>query len=257
MIPIKTEKEIEILKVSGQILAQVMSKVIKSVRPGVKTKDLDQLAERLIIANKARPSFKMVPNYFWTTCININDGLVHGIPGDYQVGKGDLVTIDLGVYYRGFHTDMARTFQVQVDNEKRIAKRGEKAEFIEIGKSALRKAIATARPGNRVGHISQAIQETIEGVSYRCSRNFTGHGVGRSLHEEPRIPCVLDREIKNTPQLKSGMVLAIEVIYTQGKPEVVISDDGWTVTTVDGQLGGLFENTVAVTKAGPKVLTMI
>lgn len=255
MIPIKTGKEIEVLKKSGQILAQVMSEVIKNVQPGIRTNDLDRQAERLIIANKAKPSFKMVPNYFWTTCININDGLVHGIPGDYQIKAGDLVTIDLGVYYQDFHTDMARTFRVA--KGKWQMANGEVEKFLETGQLALKKAIAVAQPGNHLGQISKEIQETIERVGYNCSRKFTGHGIGKDLHEEPKIPCVLDEKAKNTPKLKPGMVLAIEVIYTQGKPEVVISNDGWTVTTADGQLGGLFEDTVLVSKAGPSVLTVI
>lgn len=250
MISIKTKKEIEIMREGGWILAKIMAEIIEKVQPGVKTKDLDKLAERLVILNKAEPSFKMVKNYQYATCININEGLVHGIPGDYRIKSGDVVTVDLGVYYKGFHTDMARTFQVRIQNDER-------ERFLEVGRLALKKATQAAQPGNRVGHISQVIQEMIEKTGYSCSRKFTGHGIGKNLHEEPSIPCFLKKPILETSRLKDGMVLAIEVIYAQGRSEVKIDKDGWTSKTVDGQLGGLFEDTVAICKAGPSVLTMI
>lgn len=249
MIPIKSKKEIEIMKEGGRILARVMAGVIKNTKPGVKTKDLDKLAERLIIENKAKPSFKMVKGYNFTSCININDGLVHGIPGEYKIKNGDVVTIDLGVYYKGFHTDMARTLRVR--NQKSIER------FLRVGRLALKNATAVAKSGNHLGHISQAIQETLGKAGYSPSRKFTGHGIGKKLHEDPRIPCFLEKRIEETPRLKEGMVLAIEVIYAQGKPGVKIAKDGWTAKTIDGNLGGLFENTVAITKAGPIILTML
>lgn len=251
MIPIKSKKEIERIKEGGRILAKVMAEVVKNVRPGIKTIDLDKLAEGLIIKNKAKPSFKMVKGYQWASCININDGLVHGLPGQYKIKSGDLVTVDLGVYYQGFHTDMARTLRVRNQISEEIER------FLETGKLALNKAVAVARSGNYVGHISWAIQETTEAAGYSCSRKFSGHGIGKKLHEEPKIPCFLKGKIEETPRLKEGMVLAIEVIYTQGKPRVKILKDGWTAKTVDGQLGGLFEDTVALTKDRPRVLTMV
>jgi len=257
MISIKNKKEIEIMKEGGRILAKVMAEVIGNTKPGVKTKELDSLAEELIVKNKAKPSFKMVKDYHWASCININDGLVHGIPGAYRIKLWDMVTIDLGVYYQGFHTDMARILWVRTQSAKRKAKSENVERFLETGKLALKNAILVAKPGNYLGHISRAIQETIEKAGYSCSRRFTGHGIGKKLHEEPRIPCFLEGRIEETPRLKEGMVLAIEVIYTEGNPEVKIAEDGWTAKTVDGKLGGLFENTVAITKARPRVLTMI
>lgn len=277
MIPIKSKKEIKIMRMGGRILARVMAEVIKKTKPGVKTKDLDQLAERLITENEAGPSFKKVPGYHWASCINVNDGLVHGIPGNYRIKSGDVVTIDLGVYYQGFHTDMARTFWVAANSSpagdtskvsedftlevKEAGSLGGHSlkvnKFLKTGKLALKKAIDAAKPGNYLGHISRVIQETIEKAGYSCSRKFTGHGVGEKLHEEPKILCFLEGKIKETPILKTGMVLAIEVIYTEGGSEVKVAKDGWTVRTVDGKLGGLFEDTVAITKAGPRVLTMV
>ncbi len=252
MIPIKTEKEIAIMKKGGRILARVMAIVIENTQPGIKTKALDALAEKLIIKNGAKPSFKMVKGYNFTSCININDGLVHGIPGEYKIKTGDVVTIDLGAFYKGFHSDMARTFQVAPNSSTPSVNR-----FLKIGRLALKKAIATTHPGNHIGHISKAIQEVIEGAGYSCSRKFTGHGIGEKLHEKPKIPCFLEEKTKNTPRLKPGMVLAIEVIYSQGRPEIKLAKDGWTAKTIDGKLGGLFENTVAITEAGSIVLTVI
>lgn len=281
MIPLKTKKEIQIMEKGGQILARVMATVMTAARPGVKTKTLDVLAEKLIIKAGAKPSFKMVDNYCWTSCINLNDGLVHGVPREIKIKTGDVVTIDLGVYYQGFHTDMARTFYVAANSsttarehtgcvpqtqhhtrcegiaEVSLGGNSEVKRFLRTGHLALKKAIAAAQPGNYLGDISQTIQNVVEKAGYSCSRKYTGHGIGRKLHEEPRIPCCLSGKIKETPRLKIGMVLAIEVIYSQGKPAVKISRDGWTAKTTDGKLGGLFENTVAITKAGPSVLTMV
>lgn len=252
MIPIKSKKEIETMKEGGRILAKVMAAVIESARPGVQTKALDALAERLIVKNGAKSSFKMVKGYNFTSCLNINDGLVHGIPGDYRIKVGDVVTVDLGVYYKRFHSDMARTFQLAANSSSSEVRR-----FLKVGQSALKNATIAAKPGNHIGHISKAIQETVEKAGYRPSRKFSGHGVGKKLHEEPRIPCFLEGRIEKTPKLKEGMVLAIEVIYAQGKPGVKIAKDGWTAKTVDGKLGGLFENTVAISGVGTIVLTMV
>lgn len=248
MITIRSDQEIEIMRRGGRILAGVMDRVLAAAKPGVKTKKLDALAEKLIKKAGAKPSFKMVDNYQWASCINLNDGLVHGVPGDEQIKAGDLVTIDLGVYYQGFHTDMARTLWVGGVTINR---------FLETGQMALEKATAMALVGNHVGHISRAIQQTVEKAGYNVSRKFTGHGIGKKLHQEPKIPCFLEGKIKATAKLKPGMVLAIEVIYVQGQPEVKIDRDGWSAKTKDGQLAALFENTVLVTKARPKVITVI
>lgn len=239
------------MRQAGRILARVMAQVLVAAKPGVKTKELDRLVEKLIRQNDAQPAFKIVAGYQWASCININDGLVHGIPNDYQIKAGDLVTLDLGVFYQGFYADMARTLRVQAQSSR------EKERFLEIGQEALRKAIVVARPGNRVGHISQIIQQIVEKAGYSVSRKFTGHGIGRNLHEEPKIPCFLEGSINQTPKLKAKMTFAIEVIYSQGRPEVKIAQDGWTTTTADAKLGGLFEDTVLITETRPKVLTVV
>lgn len=251
MIPIKSSQEIESMRQAGRILAGVMVAVMKAVKPGVSTQELDKLAEKLIQQRGAEASFKMVAGYQWASCINLNDGLVHGVPGDDQIKVGDLVTIDLGVFYQGFHADMARTLWLRNQKGREVKK------FLKTGRMALKEAIAAARPGNYVGQISQAIQQIVEKAGYSVSREFTGHGIGSKLHEEPRIPCFLEERISKTPKLKANMTLAIEVIYSQGRAVVKVAPDGWTVRTADGQLGGLFEDTVLVTETRPRVLTVV
>ena len=252
---IKTSEEIRRMKEGGRRLFQVLEEVLRQVKPGVSLTELDRLAERLIKRQEGWPSFKMVANYSWATCINVNDGVVHGIPNDYRLKEGDLVSLDVGMFYRGRHTDVARTFYLPTKKEERV---GKKEEFLKAGRKALEEAVKAARPGNRVGHISLAIEREIKKKRFSPISSFTGHGVGRRLHEEPQIPCFLrggERELAQTPLLKPGMTLAIEVIYSQGRPDLVLDDDGWTLRTADGSWAGLFEDTVLVTKTDPVVLT--
>lgn len=252
MIFLKTAKEIETMAEGGEILSSVMRKVINRVEPGMKTSEIDRIAENEILARKAKPSFKMVPGYKWATCLTLNDEVVHGIPGDKKVKKGDILGIDMGVYYGGFHTDMSRTIEI---NGKGQMANGKNNVFLKTGEFALKKAINEAKPGNRVGHISQVIQSTIESSGYSVVRELTGHGIGHKLHEDPMIPGFLDQEMEKTPLLKAGMVIAIEVIYNQGSPRVALCSDGWTIKTKDDKISALFEGTVAVTASGPFVLT--
>lgn len=249
MIQIKTSQEIEKMKEGGKILAKILEEIKKEVKSGIITLELDKRAEELIKQSGGKPSFKMVKGYKWTTCMCVNEVVVHGVPGNYKLKEGDVLGIDIGLFYKGFHTDMAWTLRVQTQND-------EVDRFLEAGKRALEEAIKMAKVGNYVGHVSQAIQETIEKAGFSPVRALVGHGVGRNLHEEPQIPCFLRGKIEDTPKLKEGMTLAIEIIYNQGKPEVVYgSDDGWTIKTADGKLSGLFEHTVAVLEGGPEILT--
>lgn len=252
MIPIKTEKEIKIMKEGGQKLALVFAEVVKRIKPGVALKKLDDLAGELIIKQGGFPSFKTVKGYHWTTCININEGVVHGIPNDYQIKEGDLVSLDMGMLYKGFHTDMARTLCVRMQNSKC---KSQDEKFLEAGREALKAAIKAAKAGNRVGHISAAIEKVIRKAGFSPVEDLTGHGVGKKLHEDPQIPCFLAQPINKTPVLQPGMTLAIEVIYTWGKPDLVLAEDGWTIKTADGKPAGLFENTVLITKKEPVILT--
>lgn len=238
------------MKEGGNKLARVMEGVLGEVGPGVKLSSLDKLVELLIRKEKGFPSFKKVKNYRWATCININQGVVHGIPGESRIKKGDLVSLDIGIFFQGFHTDMARTILVPGSSSDE-----KKEKFLEVGRQALTKAIAAVKPGNRIGNISLIIGGEIKKGGLRPIEALTGHGVGRKLHEDPLIPCLLKTKLGKTDLIRPGMTFAIEVIYTQGSPELVLEDDGWTVATADGLLAGLFEDTVAVTKSGPRVLT--
>ena len=257
MIPIKTEKEIKIIKEGGKRLTSVFAEVIKRVKPGIRLNQLDQLAEKLIIGQGGMPSFKTVKDYRWTTCININEGVVHGIPNNYQIKEGDLVSLDMGMLYKGFHTDMARTLWVRNSKSKIPASPAgrQNPKFLKAGKEALKMAVKAARAGNRVGHISAVIEKVIRKAGFSPVEDLTGHGVGKRLHEEPQIPCFLSKPIEKTPILQPGMTLAIEVIYTWGKPDLVLANDGWTIETADRKPAGLFENTVLVTKKEPVILT--
>lgn len=254
MIPIRTSGQIEVMREGGKRLAEVFGQVLAKVKPGIKLSELDQLAETLIKKQKGKPSFKMVKGYHWATCINVNQGVVHGIPGNYQIKVNDIVGLDMGMFFGGVHTDMARTVLVTGKNQRKASQTKIK-NFLKFGERALREAIKAARVGKRIGHISQMIENQIRKAGFSPVKVLTGHGVGKKLHEEPQIPCFLKTEIKKTPLIKPGMSLAIEVIYTQGSPRLVLGEDNWTIETADGSLAGLFEDTVIVTKKKPLTLT--
>lgn len=262
MINIKTEKEIEIMKDGGRILAGVLDQLVSVIKPGMTELELDKLAESLIIQKGAESGFKKVPGYVYTLCLSTNDVVVHGIPKDYKFKEEDIVGIDCGVYYKGFNTDMAKTVRIMLASrrsgnyELRI-KNDEVDKFLDTGKRALEEAIKVAIPGNRIGDISKKIQDIVEKVAgYSVVRTLVGHGVGKKLHEEPEVPGFLDKKIENTPLLKIGMTIAIEVIYNMGKSAVMYGDDGWTIKTKDGSLSGMFEKTIVITENGPLELTI-
>ncbi|MFH1841021.1 MAG: type I methionyl aminopeptidase [Candidatus Shapirobacteria bacterium] len=247
MIPIKTPVEIEIMREGGRKLAGIMGEVVKAVKPGIRLIELEKLAVGLINKSGGEAAFKKVKSYGFATCLNVNEGVVHGIPNGYQIKEKDLVSVDMGLLYRGFNTDMAVS----------LAFGGNYREFLTGGKKALAKAIEASRVGNRVSDLSWAIESEIKAVGYQPVRVLTGHGVGRELHEEPLIPGWIRKgKTDRSPRLAVGMTLAIEVIYGEGKGEVVLEDDGWTIASEDGKMTGLFEETIAVTEKGPLVLTL-
>ena len=252
MIDIKTTDEIAIMKHGGHILSDVLGSVMDAVKPGVSELELDQLAEKLIRERGGEPGFKKVKGYNHTICMSTNDVVVHGIPGSYRFKEGDMVGVDCGVFYKGFHTDMSDSVRIKRKGE---AKKTEEDIFLETGKHALDEAIKMAVIGNRIGHISYTIQKIVEGKGYAVVRNLIGHGVGRQLHEEPEVPGYLSGKIERTLPLREGMTIAIEVIYNMKTPDVVLDGDGWTIRTADGALAGLYERTVAITKDGPLMLT--
>ncbi len=258
MIHIKNKEQIKIMQHGGQILSEVLYKVMDSIKPGVTELELDTLAEKLIRERGGEPGFKRVQGYHHTICMSTNDVVVHGIPGPYVLREGDIVGVDCGVYYKGFHTDMAETRRVSVVSSQKSEVRSDKVnKFLEVGKKALEVGIAQAVIGNRIGHISKAIQDIVEKENgYSVVRSLIGHGVGRDLHEEPEVPGYLVGEIERTPVLKEGMTIAIEVIYNMGSKEVMLDRDGWTIRSADGSLAGLFERTVAITKGRPLMITI-
>ncbi|HUQ85620.1 MAG TPA: type I methionyl aminopeptidase [Candidatus Limnocylindrales bacterium] len=255
MIDIKTKKELEIMKTGGHMLAEVLNDVMNAIKPGVTELELDQLAEKLIRQKGGEPGFKKVRGYHHSICMSTNDVVVHGIPGGYVIKEGDVVGVDCGVYYKGFHTDMAETILVSSQKSK-VKSQKNVEKFLEVGKQAHEVGVKVAVIGNRVGHISKAIQDIVERESgYSVVRSLIGHGVGRALHEDPEVPGYLVGRIEKTPLLQEGMTIAIEVIYNMGSKDVVLDHDGWTIRTKDGSLAGLIERSIAITKDGPIVLT--
>lgn len=257
-IIIKTPEQVEIMKKSGQILAEVLFAVIEAVKIGMSEIEIDQLAERMIRERGGEPGFMKVPGYHNTVCMMTNDVVVHGIPTEYRFKSGDVVGIDCGVYYKGFHTDMAETILL-ADKEWETAN-GEKFQeiktFLDMGKKALEDAIKQAKIGNRVGHISKAFNDIIEKEGgYSVVRNLVGHGVGKDLHEAPEIPGYLPEPIENTPLLKENMTLALEIIYNKGSRQVQYDADGWTIRTKDGNISAVFERSLVITQDGPIILT--
>jgi methionyl aminopeptidase len=250
MIHIKTPQELDIMAKGGEMLAETLYEVMDAAVVGVSEKDLDILAEKLIRQKGGEPGFMKVQGYKHTVCMSTNDVVVHGVPTEYALQEGDMVGIDCGVFYKGFHTDMSHSKIIGKGSDTK------KQQFLDIGHHALDEAIKMAVIGNHVGHISKTIQDIVEGGGYSVVRGLVGHGVGRSLHEEPEVPGFLSGSITKTPLLKEGMVIAIEIIYNMGDKDVVYNNaDGWTISTADGSLSGLFERTVAITKNGPWILT--
>lgn len=244
----KTSEEIKIMAEGGKKLAKIKKEIKEKIDVGVSAWEIEKLATALIKKAGAKPSFKMVPNYLWSTCVNVDKGVVHGIPKKEVVFKnGDLVSVDMGLFYKGFHTDSS--FSVVVGKDEK------KEKLLLSGEKALDLAIRKARVGNRVFDMSKAIQESLKKDGLTPITALVGHGIGKKLHEEPRIPCFVKGKREDSPIIPEGAALAIEVMYTNGGNEILLEDDGWTISTKDGSLAGLFEETVVVTKKGPLVLT--
>lgn len=261
MIHYKSKEEITIMKQSGHILKEVLFEVLNHVKVGVSEMELNDLAENLIRKKGGEVGFKKVSGWKHAICMSTNDVVVHGIPTKYSFKEGDIVGVDCGVLLDGFNTDMAETVRI-VNGVAKFYNGTPKADddaidtFLEVGKQALHAGIKKAVIGNRIGHISKAIQDIVEKRGgYGVVRSLIGHGVGRELHEEPEVPGYLLDEIKRTQLLKVGMTIAVEVIYNLGENEVMLDRDGWTIRTADGSLGGLFERTIAITTDGPLLLT--
>ena len=242
-----SSKKIKAMQESGLILARVKKELKQKIKPGITTQELDQLAEKIITTAGAYPSFKTVHGYNFSTCININSGMVHGMPNNKKIKPKDIVTVDCGVYYQGFHTDSAFTMQVPPLVPSTT-------KFLKTGQKALEKAIGKAVAGNSVYDISLTLQETVEAAGYSVSRDLTGHGIGQKLHLAPNISCFAIPEDKNTI-LKKNQTLAIEIMYALGRPELEQQTDGWTLSTIDNSLAAMFEETIMVSSPRPLILT--
>lgn len=244
MVKVRTKDELSKMRASGRISAKALKKALGMIKSKVSIGEIEKTVMNEISSFGAKASFKSVPGYDFATCITINDEVVHGLPNrDITLKKGDKVSIDLGALYRGWHTDCA--WSVLVDDKQSV--------FLRVGEEALWKGIAQAIDGNRIGDISAAIQETIEGAGYKVVHSLVGHGVGEELHQDPEVPGFGERGTGMV--LKEGMTLAIETIYTERTHEVVQDDDGWTIRSEDGSLGGLFEMSIIVGKKKAEILT--
>jgi len=246
MALLKNSDEIKSMRRGGVIAGEVLDELIKVVRPGITTLALDTLATEWIRLRGGEPSFNRVPGYHHTLCTSINNQVVHGIPGENLLKMGDIITIDLGVYYQGYHTDTAWTVPVgQVD--ERVS------EFLEVGKKALKAGISKAQSGRYVGDVSNAIEKVLLKSKVGIVESLTGHGVGTELHEEPMIPNY--GEPGNGVELRDGMTIAIEPIYTDLDPDVFIEDDDWTIVAPNSTIAAVFEHTILVRRGKAEILT--
>jgi len=250
MIKLKTNDEIEIMKHGGKILRDVVDELIPWVAVGQTTKEIDTKAEELIRAKGGEPSFTKVKGYHWTTCIAVNEQAVHTPPSDRTLKDGDVVTIDIGVFYKGFHTDYAYTKIVGINNDS------EKKKFLEVGETTLDRAIAMVKNGEYIGTFAEFIQNEITKNGYFILKELTGHGIGRDLHEDPYVLNYLDRPIQKTYKIKPGFVFALEIIYSMGTEEIAYeAENSWSIISKDKSLTACFEKTLAVTNEKTFILT--
>ncbi len=249
MIVIKSPREIELMREAGRIVALTLAALAERVREGITTAQLEEWAEEIIRKHGGIPSFKGYRGYPASICVSVNEEVVHGIPSRKRVLKeGDVVSIDVGVIYKGYHGDAAVTGGVgQVTEEAR--------KLIEVARGALESAISAARAGNRLGDISWAIQNYAESNGFNVVREYTGHGIGRYMHEDPQVPNV--GVPGKGPLLRPGMTLALEPMVVAGSWEVEVLQDGWTVVTKDRSLAAHFEHTIAITDGEAEILTRL
>jgi methionyl aminopeptidase len=246
MIICKTPREIEIMRQAGKIVALTHEKLKPYIQPGITTKKLDEIAEEFIRQNDATPSFKGYNGFTGSICASVNEELVHGIPGDRVLKDGDIISIDIGAKYNGYHGDSAWTYGVGNISE-------ESQRLLDITEQSLFKGLDEAKPGERLSNVSHAIQTFVEANGFSVVREYVGHGVGQELHEDPQIPHY--GPPGKGPRLKPGMVLAIEPMVNAGRRYVKTLPDNWTVVTNDGKMCAHFEHTIAITDTGYEILT--
>ncbi len=248
MIIIKNDKEINLMRKAGKIVAETLLVVEKNIKPGITTAELDRIAEEFITKQGAKPSFKGLYGFPSSLCISVNEQVVHGIPGGYVLKDGDIVSVDCGAYINGFHGDAARTFAVgNVSEEAR--------KLIKVTEESFFKGLEVAKVGNKLTDISHEIQRYVEASGFSVVRDFVGHGIGRDLHEDPEVPN-FGRPGRG-PKLVAGMTLAIEPMVNIGTYRVATLGDDWTVVSADKSLSAHYENTVVILPDGPEILTLI
>jgi methionyl aminopeptidase len=246
MIICKTPREIEIMRQAGRIVALTHAELQKYISPGITTKELDAIAEKFIRKHDAIPSFKGYNGFRGSICASVNNELVHGIPGDRVLKDGDIISIDIGAKYNGYHGDSAWTYPVgKIDDETR--------KLLDVTEESLYLGLKEAKPGERLSNISHSIQTFVEANGFSIVREYVGHGVGQDLHEDPQIPHY--GPPNKGPRLKPGMVLAIEPMVNAGSRYVRTLSDNWTVVTVDDKMCAHFEHTIAITEEGYEILT--
>lgn len=246
MIYYKSLEEIEIIKEGAEILGKAHGEVARMVKPGVKTGDLDKVAEAFIRDHGGKPSFKNYNGFPSSLCISVNENVVHGFPGPYELREGDIISIDCGVYFKGFHSDSAYTYPIGRVSDEVL-------QLLKVTKESLYKGIEAAVAGNRIGDIGFAVQQHVSAYGYGIVRELVGHGVGKNLHEGPEVPNYGKRG--KGPMLKHGMVIAIEPMINLGTRNVIQESDGWTIRTSDRKPSAHYEHTVAVLETGTEILT--
>lgn len=248
-ISIKSEKEIELMRESGRILANVLEEIKGMIAPGISTLDIDKKCNEIIKGYGCVPSFLNYNGYPASICVSVNSEVVHGIPNKSRILRdGDIVSLDCGVIYKGFHSDAARTVAVgEISKEAR--------NLIEVTEQSFYEGIRFAQAGRHLHEISEAVQKYVESYGYSVVRDLVGHGIGRNLHEEPQIPNFAQK--RRGPKLEAGMTLAIEPMVNVGRYDVYWEDDDWTVVTDDGSLSAHYENTVLITNGEPELFTIL
>lgn len=247
MIYIKNDYDISLMKKAGSVVRDTLNHIKSIIRPGISTKYLDLEAEKYILSCNAIPSFKGYYDFPATLCISINNQVIHGIPSDRVIKNGDIVSVDCGANIHGFHADAARTFAVGEVLDSSI-------NLIKVTEQSFFEALNFVRESNTIGDISYAIQNYVEGNGYSVVKSFTGHGIGKNLHEEPEIPNFGEKGVG--VRLKKGMALAIEPMVNIGSEHIEVLNDNWTVITKDGSLSAHYENTVIVTSGEPEIITL-
>lgn len=248
MIVIKTEREIEIMREAGKIVAKTHLELQQHIRPGITTEQLDHIAEKYIQSQGAIPSFKGYNGFTGSICTSVNEELVHGIPGKRVLREGDIISIDIGAYYNGYHADSAWTYPVgEIDEDSK--------RLLKVTEQSLYRGLEEAKPGERLSNISHAIQTYVEAEGFSIVREYVGHGIGQNLHEDPQVPHY--GPPGKGPRLKPGMVLCIEPMVNAGSRYVKTLPDNWTVVTMDGKRCAHFEHTIAITESGYEILTKI